>query len=92
MNTTARKQLNIIGKARDRHPYLKRFENDWATADLVKQFLRNRRKYLVKREKNCRDIGNPASFRDGDGDGGDKEGDGGDEEGVLKEPQGIESD
>jgi hypothetical protein len=25
-----------------------RFENDWATADFVKQYLRNRRKYMAR--------------------------------------------
>lgn len=38
-------------QARDIHPYLARFENDWATADIVKQYLRNRRKYVARQSK-----------------------------------------
>jgi hypothetical protein len=38
-------------QARERQPYLAQFENDWATADIVKQFLRSRRKYLVREAK-----------------------------------------
>jgi hypothetical protein len=38
-------------QARDVHPYLARFENDWATADIVKQYLRNRRKYVARQSK-----------------------------------------
>jgi hypothetical protein len=30
-------------QARDQHPYLRRFANDWATEELVKQYLKNRR-------------------------------------------------
>ena len=32
-------------QARSRQPYLRRFVNDWATEDMVKQYLRNRRAY-----------------------------------------------
>ena len=73
----------ITGKARDRHLYLKRFENDWATADLIKQFMRNRRKYLVMQEKKNRNISNRASLQDDHGN---------DDEGDLNASQGIESD
>ncbi|KAH9889498.1 hypothetical protein C8Q73DRAFT_161502 [Cubamyces lactineus] len=34
--------------ARDEHPILRRFQNSWLTAELVKQFLQNKRKYAVK--------------------------------------------
>jgi hypothetical protein len=30
-------------QARNQHPYLQRFANDWATEELVKQYLKNRR-------------------------------------------------
>ncbi|KAJ7161655.1 hypothetical protein C8R46DRAFT_1283945 [Mycena filopes] len=30
--------------ARERHPILKRYENDWATEELAKQFIKNRRR------------------------------------------------
>jgi hypothetical protein len=33
------------------HPYLARFENDWATAEIVKQYIRNRRKHVTKQSK-----------------------------------------
>ncbi|KAF8955642.1 hypothetical protein BDZ97DRAFT_1609445, partial [Flammula alnicola] len=29
--------------AREQHPLLKRYTNDWATAELVKQYMKNRR-------------------------------------------------
>jgi hypothetical protein len=31
-------------KARDQHPFLACFERDWATEEIVKQFVKNRRK------------------------------------------------
>ncbi|KAH9930111.1 uncharacterized protein B0H18DRAFT_995267 [Fomitopsis serialis] len=41
----------VLGKlfraAEEKHPYLQRFECSWATADLVKQYIRNRRKDAV---------------------------------------------
>ncbi|KZT72990.1 hypothetical protein DAEQUDRAFT_722083 [Daedalea quercina L-15889] len=43
----------VIGRlfhaAQERESYLARFESSWATGDLVKQFLRNRRKYGVRK-------------------------------------------
>jgi hypothetical protein len=42
---------NSADQARDVHPYLARFENDWATGDIVKQYLRNRRKYMARQSK-----------------------------------------
>jgi hypothetical protein len=30
---------------------LAHFENDWATADIVKQYLRNRRKYMARQSR-----------------------------------------
>lgn len=44
-------------QARERQPYLAQFENDWATADIVKQFLRSRRKYLVREAKRSKEKG-----------------------------------
>ncbi|CDO71845.1 hypothetical protein BN946_scf184939.g69 [Trametes cinnabarina] len=34
--------------AREEQPYLKRFENDWATAQILIQFMANRRKNAIK--------------------------------------------
>jgi len=31
-------------QARDQHPFLARFERDWATEEIVKQFVKNKRK------------------------------------------------
>jgi hypothetical protein len=42
---------NYFDQARDVHPYLARFENDWATADIVKQYMRNRRKYMARQSR-----------------------------------------
>jgi hypothetical protein len=35
----------------EKHSHLKQFENDWATADLVKQYLHNSRKYLIRQRQ-----------------------------------------
>ncbi|OCH83918.1 hypothetical protein OBBRIDRAFT_840101 [Obba rivulosa] len=32
----------------EREPYLLQFESNWATTDMVKQYMRNWRKYFVK--------------------------------------------
>ncbi|KAI0373515.1 hypothetical protein BV20DRAFT_920496, partial [Pilatotrama ljubarskyi] len=44
-----RQPKDVLGKlfrvARKRQPYLHRFVNDWATEELVKQYLKNRRAY-----------------------------------------------
>ena len=36
-------------QAQEQEAYLARFDSSWATADMVKQFLRNRRKYAVRK-------------------------------------------
>ncbi|KAI0758441.1 hypothetical protein BC629DRAFT_1598034 [Irpex lacteus] len=36
---------NLFQAANEDHPILATFENNWATAELIKQFLQNRRKY-----------------------------------------------
>ncbi len=35
-------------QARDTHPFLSRFENDWATEAIIRQYLKNKRKTLYK--------------------------------------------
>lgn len=35
---------NNVTQARDRHPFLSRFEQDWATEEIVKQYVKNKRK------------------------------------------------
>ncbi|KAF8834097.1 hypothetical protein BDN67DRAFT_1016865 [Paxillus ammoniavirescens] len=40
---------NLFEVARKQHPHLNCFRNNWATAELVKQYLRNRRKYARRR-------------------------------------------
>jgi len=37
-------KLIILREARDQHPFLTRFERDWATEEIVKQFVKNKRK------------------------------------------------
>ncbi|KAI0749183.1 hypothetical protein C8Q80DRAFT_609346 [Daedaleopsis nitida] len=39
----------VYRAARDQHPVLKTFQNNWVTAELAKQFLQNRRKHAVRR-------------------------------------------
>jgi hypothetical protein len=41
-------RLTLI-KARDQNPYLKRFQNDWATEEIVKQYFKNKRKNHYKK-------------------------------------------
>jgi hypothetical protein len=36
--------LTLIHQAQDQHPFLTKFERDWATEEIVKQFVKNRRK------------------------------------------------
>lgn len=66
-------------------PYLARFENDWATAAIVKQYIRNRRKYIRKPSKETGKSSNKVGHIDDfDEEGGDREGDdgkGGDDDG-----------
>ena len=38
-------QLSLSIQARKIHPYLSRFENDWATAEILKQYLSSVRRY-----------------------------------------------
>jgi hypothetical protein len=37
--------LTVTEQARDQHPFLARFERDWATEEIVKQFMKNKRKH-----------------------------------------------
>ncbi|KAH7904629.1 hypothetical protein BJ138DRAFT_1119235 [Hygrophoropsis aurantiaca] len=45
----------LLGKlfklSRRRHPYLERFQSDWPTAELTKQFLQNKRKHSNRKRK-----------------------------------------
>ncbi|KAJ7907418.1 hypothetical protein B0H13DRAFT_2273676 [Mycena leptocephala] len=41
-------KASLFEVARTRHPYLAKFENDWATEELVKQFIKNRRNRAYK--------------------------------------------
>ncbi|KAG2024172.1 hypothetical protein CC2G_001750 [Coprinopsis cinerea AmutBmut pab1-1] len=47
----ADKLAAIYRKVRDTHPYMdrRRFPGDWATAELLKQYLKNHRKYERRR-------------------------------------------
>jgi hypothetical protein len=40
----AMRMLDKYLQARDQHPFLARFERDWATEEIVKQFVKNKRK------------------------------------------------
>ena len=40
-----------FSKARKRHPYLKKFENNWATDAICHQYFKNHRRHLLKRVK-----------------------------------------
>ncbi|EPQ54398.1 hypothetical protein GLOTRDRAFT_111248 [Gloeophyllum trabeum ATCC 11539] len=40
---------NLFAVARQRHPILARFKNDWVTSEIVKQFMRNRRKFAYRK-------------------------------------------
>jgi hypothetical protein len=42
---------HIIQQAHEMHIYLKRFDDDWATTDLMKQYMRNHCKYLARESK-----------------------------------------
>ncbi|KAG1898840.1 uncharacterized protein F5891DRAFT_1190322 [Suillus fuscotomentosus] len=41
----------IFKLARREHPYLKQFQNDWATAEITKQYLQNKRKQSNHKRK-----------------------------------------
>ncbi|KAJ8586176.1 hypothetical protein M405DRAFT_844068 [Rhizopogon salebrosus TDB-379] len=43
--------LKLFKLARRTHPYLARFQNDWATAEIVKQYLQNKRKAAQQKRK-----------------------------------------
>ncbi|EJD42288.1 hypothetical protein AURDEDRAFT_126516 [Auricularia subglabra TFB-10046 SS5] len=45
------KLCNVYKAARELQPRLKRFVNDWATAEMVKLLLRNRRQYAARRAR-----------------------------------------
>ncbi|KAI0675160.1 hypothetical protein C8Q78DRAFT_988889 [Trametes maxima] len=85
--------------ARAEQPYLARFENDWATAQILIQFMANRRKNAIRKGrvivtkddsgrhvlKDVRVVGKVRAER-GDAEGSDEEEDGGsDEEDDLDE-------
>ncbi|KAJ7105987.1 hypothetical protein C8R44DRAFT_942591 [Mycena epipterygia] len=38
----------LFAVARERHPYLARFTNDWATEEIVKQYIKNKRRHAYK--------------------------------------------
>ncbi|KIJ64979.1 hypothetical protein HYDPIDRAFT_111700 [Hydnomerulius pinastri MD-312] len=42
---------NIFDVAKKRHPYLVRFRHNWATSEIIKQFLRNRRKHTARKSR-----------------------------------------
>ncbi|KAK0433082.1 hypothetical protein EV421DRAFT_1998158 [Armillaria borealis] len=44
----AASKATLFAVARDMHPFLSRFENDWATEVIVRQFMKNKRKTLYK--------------------------------------------
>ncbi|KAJ7759478.1 hypothetical protein B0H14DRAFT_2634423 [Mycena olivaceomarginata] len=43
-------KASLFDIARGRHPYLAEFHNDWATEEIVKQFIKNRRNNAYKNE------------------------------------------
>ncbi|TFK65414.1 hypothetical protein BDN72DRAFT_845569 [Pluteus cervinus] len=43
-------KAKLFQVAREHHPILKRYTNDWATEELVKRFLKNRRSYHYARK------------------------------------------
>ncbi|KAJ7845963.1 hypothetical protein B0H14DRAFT_3454699 [Mycena olivaceomarginata] len=43
--TPAGAKEKLFAVARERHPILKRYENDWATEELVKQYIKNKRRH-----------------------------------------------
>ncbi|KAJ7256047.1 hypothetical protein C8J57DRAFT_1721612 [Mycena rebaudengoi] len=46
--TPAGVKAQLFAVARERHPYLARFTNDWATEEIVKQFIKNKRRNYYK--------------------------------------------
>jgi len=44
-------RTHLLSQARRFQPHLARFQNDWATAELVKQYLSNRRKNDARKRK-----------------------------------------
>ncbi|KAJ6622204.1 hypothetical protein B0H10DRAFT_1944808 [Mycena sp. CBHHK59/15] len=47
--TPAEAKGKLFAVARDRHPILERFHNDWATEEMVKQYIANRRNTAYRR-------------------------------------------
>ncbi|KAF7792018.1 hypothetical protein EIP86_003045 [Pleurotus ostreatoroseus] len=45
MDLSAEDSAKIFASARHIHPYLEQFENDWATAEILKQFMSSTRSY-----------------------------------------------
>ncbi|KAJ6538262.1 hypothetical protein DFH09DRAFT_893741, partial [Mycena vulgaris] len=43
--TPAEAKAKLYAVARERHPILKRYVNDWATEELVKQYIKNKRRH-----------------------------------------------
>ncbi|KAJ7868166.1 hypothetical protein B0H13DRAFT_2064625 [Mycena leptocephala] len=44
----AASKAQLYAVARERHPYLARFTNDWATEEIVKQYIKNKRRHAYK--------------------------------------------
>ncbi|KAJ6544902.1 hypothetical protein B0H10DRAFT_2447815 [Mycena sp. CBHHK59/15] len=49
--TPADVKAQLFAVARDRHPYLGRFVNDWATEEIVKQYIKNKRRHGYRQLK-----------------------------------------
>jgi len=45
---TLPRETYLHHKAREQHPFLARFVNDWATEEIVKQYMKNKRKHHYK--------------------------------------------
>ncbi|KAJ7851748.1 hypothetical protein B0H13DRAFT_2359844 [Mycena leptocephala] len=45
---SAASKAQLYAVARERHPYLARFTNDWATEEIVKQYIKNKRRHAYK--------------------------------------------
>ncbi|KAJ7234604.1 hypothetical protein C8J57DRAFT_156438 [Mycena rebaudengoi] len=49
-DTPAAAKAALFEVARERHPYLAEFQNDWATEEIVKQYIKNKRNNAYKKE------------------------------------------
>ncbi|KAG5640105.1 hypothetical protein DXG03_001208 [Asterophora parasitica] len=47
-NIPPKEKADLFSVAKARHPFLGRFANDWATEELVKQYIRNKHKYAMQ--------------------------------------------